>query len=87
MNAPADLQTFIRLLESAKQLERVSCEVDPFLEAAAIINNVCKSPGGGKALLFENIKGFSIPLSANLYGSAKRTAMALGVASIDASAL
>lgn len=83
MNAPADLQNFISILESANELERIKCEVDPYLEVAAIIDDVCKSTQGGKALLFDNVKGSTIPLAANMYGSEKRMAMALGVENID----
>lgn len=84
MKPPADLQEFILQLEEANQLARVTCEVDPYLEAAAVVNKVCKTPGGGKALLFENVKGASMPLAANLFGSMRRMALCFGAKSIDA---
>jgi 4-hydroxy-3-polyprenylbenzoate decarboxylase len=74
-----DLQTFLKQLESAGELKRISVEVDPMLEAGAIADRVSKRPEGGSALLFENVKGSSIPLAMNIYGSARRMAMALGV--------
>ena len=83
MSAPTDLHTFINQLESCDELSRVACEVDPYLEAASIINKVCKFPGGGKALLFKNIKGSSIPLAANLFGSMQRMALCFGVEDIS----
>ena len=46
-------------------------------------DRVSKSPGGGPALLFEKPTGFDMPVAINLYGSAKRMCMALGVASLD----
>lgn len=42
-----------------------------------------KSPGGGRALLFEKCKGSAFPLLINAYGSTKRMAMALGVADVE----
>jgi 4-hydroxy-3-polyprenylbenzoate decarboxylase len=76
---PDDLQNFISMLEQAGELSRVRCSVDPELEVAAIINAVCKGQGRGQALLFENVRGYRLPLAANLFGSPTRLAMALGV--------
>ncbi|HJW33902.1 MAG TPA: menaquinone biosynthesis decarboxylase, partial [Holophagaceae bacterium] len=42
-------------------------------------DRVSKEPGGGKALLFEQVKGRRIPVLMNAYGSKRRMAMALGV--------
>lgn len=83
MSAPADLQTFLRHLESTDDLVSIRCEVDPYLEAAAVIDKVCKLPGGGKALLFENVKGSAYPLVANTFGSMKRIALSLGVSDVE----
>jgi 4-hydroxy-3-polyprenylbenzoate decarboxylase len=74
-----DLQGFINHLEEVDELLRVKASVDPHLETAAIINQVCKGAGNKRALLFENVKGSEIPLVANLFGSQQRVAMALGV--------
>jgi len=38
----------------------------------------------GPALLFENVKGHSIPVLANLFGTAKRVAMGMGEDSVEA---
>jgi len=75
-----DFQTFLRQLEAAGELKRVAAEVDPHLEAGAIADRVSKQPGGGCALLFERVKGASMPVAMNVFGSARRMAMALGVA-------
>lgn len=83
---PADLQEFLAMLEQAGELSRVRCPVDADLEVAAIINAVCKQPGGGPALLFENVNGSPFPLTANLFGSMPRLAMALGGWEADAMA-
>jgi 4-hydroxy-3-polyprenylbenzoate decarboxylase len=78
-----DLQTFIKQLDAAGELHRVRVEVDPYLEMGAIADRVSKQPGGGKALLFERVKGQRIPVLMNAYGSLKRMEMALGVEKSD----
>ncbi len=80
---PDDLQTFIAVLEAAGELSRVRCPVDPELEVAAIINAICKGGSRGQALLFERVIGSRIPLAANLFGSRRRLAMALGVGELS----
>ena len=79
----ADLSSFISRLEKCSELDRIKVQVDPHLEAAAIIDRVCKSKNHNRALLFEKITGSSIPLVANLFGSQRRVAMALGVDDIE----
>ncbi len=74
-----DFQTFLKQLESAGELKRVPVEVDPVLEAGAIADRVAKEPGGGPALLFEKVRGSTLPVAMNVYGSARRMALALGV--------
>ena len=78
-----DLHEFIATLERLEELHRVTAAVDPILEIAAITDRVSKLPGGGKALLFERPKGTSIPVATNLFGSSRRMAAALGVASLN----
>lgn len=74
-----DLQHFIALLEESGELARVSVPADPLLEIAAITDRVCKSPGGGKALLFEAPVRSSFRVATNLFGSQERVRLALGV--------
>ena len=71
-----DLREFIHLLEQAGELKRVKAEVDPYLEITEISDRTLRA--GGPALLFENPKGSSVPLLANLFGNTKRVAMAMG---------
>ena len=78
-----DLHSFITLLESRDELSRISVATDPILEIAAITNRVCKQPGGGRALLFENPKGAGFPVATNLFGSLGRTSLALGIENLD----
>ncbi len=72
-----DLRGFVSLLEESGELCRVAVQVDPVLEIAAITDRVCKAPGGGKALFFEQVKGHSFPVLTNLFGSYRRVAWAL----------
>jgi 4-hydroxy-3-polyprenylbenzoate decarboxylase len=72
----ADLQTFVRELESRGWLHRVRCEVDPILEVAEITDRVTKA--GGPALLFERVRGSRFPLLINTYGTRERMCLALG---------
>ena len=74
-----DFQTFLKRLEASGELKRVTAEVDPYLEAGAIADRVSKLPGGGRALLFDQVKGAAMPVAMNVFGSALRMAMALGV--------
>ena len=71
-----DLREFINLLEKKGELIRVTAEVDPVLEITEVADRTLRS--NGPALLFENPKGHSIPLLANLFGSTKRIALAMG---------
>jgi 4-hydroxy-3-polyprenylbenzoate decarboxylase len=77
------LRDFVQKLAAAGELKRVSIEVDPALEITEVANREMKSPGGGKALLFEKCKGAQFPLLINAYGSHKRVAMALGVNDVE----
>lgn len=75
-----DLRDFIAQLEKQGELKRVTVEVDPYLEMTEICDRVLKQ--GGPAILFENPKGFSIPVLANLFGTPKRVAMGMGATSV-----
>ncbi|MCH7814440.1 MAG: UbiD family decarboxylase, partial [Planctomycetes bacterium] len=95
-----DLQSFLTDLEQRGQLVRVSAEVDPILEVSQIADRVGKMPAagdapppatdpvhgarGGRALLFENVKGSDLPLAINVYGSYERMRIALGCESFEA---
>ncbi|CAD7772717.1 3-octaprenyl-4-hydroxybenzoate carboxy-lyase [Candidatus Methanoperedenaceae archaeon GB50] len=77
----SDLREFMALLEERGLLKRVSVEVDPFLEITEIVDRLVKS--GGCAVLFENVKGYDVPVLANLFGSMERICLALGVDDLD----
>jgi len=78
------LREFIECLEFENDLIRITEPVSPILEIAEITDRVSKSPGGGKALLFENVEGSSMPVLINALGSHKRINAALGVTDIEA---
>lgn len=71
-----DLRSFIDHLEQNGELKRIAYPVDPHLEMTEIADRVLRS--GGPALLFENPTGNDMPVLANLFGTPKRVAMALG---------
>ncbi len=76
-----DLREFIQVLEDAGELKRISVEVDPELEITEITDRVSKDYG--PALLFEKVKGSSMPVLINAFGSEKRMAMSLQVDKLD----
>lgn len=71
-----DLRDFIEKLESMGELKRVSMEVDPNLEMTEICDRTLRA--GGPAILFENVKGHSVPVLGNLFGTTRRVALAMG---------
>src|SRR3954465_2695306 len=74
----ADLRGFLGQLEGAGELKRIAAEVSPRLEITEISDRVLRA--GGPALLFERPAGHRIPVLANLFGSVRRIAAAMGVA-------
>jgi len=78
---------FLETLEQAGELTRVSDPVDTDLLITEWADREMKSPGGGKALLFEQpvVDGqvSKFPVAINTMGSRERIAMALGRESID----
>ena len=77
-----DLRDFIHQLEKQGELKRIITEVDPYLEMTEICDRTLRA--GGPALLFENPRGSSIPVLANLFGTVKRVAMGMGEDSVEA---
>ena len=76
-----DLRDFIAQLEQEGELRRISAEIDPRLEMTEICDRTLKR--GGPALLFENPKGYSMPVLGNLFGTPRRVAMAMGQESVE----
>ena len=82
-HAYRNLQDFIAALEAAGELQRVKAPVSRELEITQITDLASKSPGGGKALLFEQVMGSPFPVLTNAFGSERRIGMALGVPHLD----
>jgi 4-hydroxy-3-polyprenylbenzoate decarboxylase len=78
---------FLTALERAGELTRVTVPVATELEITEWADREMKSPGGGKALLFEKptVNGAvsPFPLAINTMGSRRRMAMALGIAEVS----
>src|SRR5476651_2177896 len=72
----SDLRDFLAQLESMGELKRVRTEVSPQYEVTEICDRVLRT--GGPALLFERPAGHTIPVLANLFGSVRRVALAMG---------
>ncbi len=71
-----DLRSFLSELRKRKDLLEINVEVDPFLEAAEIHRRVIHA--GGPALLFNRMRGSSIRVVTNLFGTEERTHLAFG---------
>ena len=71
-----DLRDFLDQLEKLGELKRVAVEIDPKLEMTEICDRVLRA--GGPAILFEKVKGSSIPVLGNLFGTVRRVALAMG---------
>jgi 4-hydroxy-3-polyprenylbenzoate decarboxylase len=78
---------FVNTLDRAGELKRISQPVATELEITEIADREMKSPGGGKALLFEKptVNGVvsPFPVAINTLGSHKRMAMSMGAESVD----
>ena len=77
-----DLRDFLSLLEKRGQLKRISQSVDPYLEMTEIADRTLRA--GGPALLFENPKGYDMPVLCNLFGTPQRVAMGMGKEDVSA---
>ncbi len=78
----SDLREFIDFLEQRGELKRITAEIDPHLEMTEICDRTLRADG--PALLFENPKGFDIPVLGNLFGTPERVAMGMGQENISA---
>ena len=83
----SSFSAFLTALEAAGELRRIAVPVATELEITEWADREMKSPGGGKALLFEQptIDGrrSRFPLAINTMGSHRRMAIALGIPSVD----
>ncbi len=76
-----DIRGFIDYLEKRNDLVRVKQEVDPDLEINAILDKLARV--NGPAVLFENVKGSTLPLFGNAFGNYRRLSNAFGTENLD----
>lgn len=77
----ADMREFVNKLEQDGEIARVRKEVDPKFEVGAICKTVHEK--GRKALLFDRVRGSSMPVVTELLGTFKRIAMAIETEETD----
>src|SRR5918994_4607751 len=73
-----DLREFLKVLEEEHELQKIKVEVDPKHELGAICKIHNERPNS-PALLFENVKGHTIPVVGQLLASDRHVALALGL--------
>ncbi|MCG8552371.1 MAG: UbiD family decarboxylase, partial [Desulfobacterales bacterium] len=81
MRTLSGLKEFIYYLEGLGELRKISAPVERHYEIPAILNQL-----GGKdapALLFERVKGYTMPVVGNLLGTQRRLALALDISEDD----
>lgn len=76
-----NLRDFLAELRSRGEIHEIQAEVDPVLEVTEIYDRIVKA--GAAALLFHHVKGSTIPLAINLFGSYSRMSLALGAESLE----
>lgn len=85
--AYSSYRAFVEALDKAGELRRFSEPVATELEITELADREMKSPGGGKALLFEKptVNGVvsPFPVAINTMGSWKRMAMSMNAESVD----
>ena len=70
-----DIHELVEVLEKAGELKKISTEVNSELELAEILRRTMYD--NGPALLFENVKGYDMPVLGNAFGSMKRLELSL----------
>ena len=85
--AYSSFREFLDALDQAGELKRISIPVETDLVISEWANREMKSPGGGKALVFEKPtidgKSSKFPVAINTMGSDKRMALALRVNEVE----
>src|SRR5256885_13805162 len=70
------LRDFLKRLEGRGELIRIRKEVDPRFEVAALIRDIQQRRN--QPVLFERVKGSTLPIVSNTCGSYARASAALG---------
>jgi 4-hydroxy-3-polyprenylbenzoate decarboxylase len=87
--AYSGIHAFLKRLEAEGELLRISEPVSSVLEITALSDIEMKSPGGGKALLFDHVllpdgRRSAFPLAINMFGSKRRMELVLADRTPDA---
>lgn len=78
-----DLRDFLSVLETKGELKRIAHVISPHLEMTEVASRVLKQQG--PALLFDSVPSPSgMPVLANLFGTTRRIALAMGKENIEA---
>jgi len=78
-----DIKEFIKALKDKNDLLEINIPISCDLEITEITDRASKSIGfSNKALLFNNVEGYDIPVLTNAFGSFDRMNLALGVNSL-----
>ncbi|HYA66081.1 MAG TPA: UbiD family decarboxylase, partial [Burkholderiaceae bacterium] len=75
-----DLRDFLEKLSHSGELRKIRAEVSPDLEMTEVCQRLLRC--GGPAVLFERPKGYAMPVVANLFGTPRRVALAMGAQSV-----
>ena len=70
-----DFREFLDFLEDKGELRRVRRSVDRYLETALVTKKAIEERG--PALLFENVKGYGVPIASGVYGTQRRVCLGL----------
>jgi 4-hydroxy-3-polyprenylbenzoate decarboxylase len=73
-----NLLEYINAIDALGELKRVNVEVNSDLEVAEIMRRLMYT-GKSPAVLFENVKGYGIPILGNAFGSLNRLQIALNI--------
>jgi 4-hydroxy-3-polyprenylbenzoate decarboxylase len=77
----SDLRHFLRALEQSGDLLRIAEPVSTRLEMTAVGDFALRR--SGPALIFERPVGYKIPVLANLFGTTRRVALAMGATEVS----
>ena len=72
-----DLRSFISDLDEAGEVIKIDAELSPSFEIAAALRYLDRRKD--KAILFNRVKGYTIPLIGNLFQNYRSIAIALGI--------
>ena len=75
--ATTGIKSFIQMLKARGDLISIPTPLDPKYEISAVISELGKKEA--PVLLFEKVKGHSLPIVGNLLGTRKRLSLALGI--------